>query len=205
MADDTSSPDGERPTVPSAYQTTAAGPPPPRATREQPLVQPREAFTELGRLVVGSHSLSEVLTRVGELAQACVPGAEEVSVTLLEGGRGPRSAAFTGSLAVHLDERQYASGFGPCLDAAETGQTIRIDDTTTEPVYPAFAAVAARQGVRSIVSVGMSMPQRIQGAVNVYRFDGPAMDADAVQVLRRSRGTPGSRWPTTPCTPPRWP
>ena len=146
-------------------------------------MQPDEAFAELGQLVIGSQPLSQVLTRVAELAKACVPGAEEVSVTLLEGDSGARSAAFTSDLAVHLDERQYESGFGPCLDAAEAGQTIRINDTAHEDTYPDFAAVAARQGVRSTVSVGMPMPQRILGGLNVYRFDAAVMDSDSVQLL----------------------
>ena len=105
-------------------------------------MQPDEAFTELGQLVIGPQPLSQVLSRVAELAKACVPGAEEVSVTLLEGDSGARSAAFTGDLAVHLDERQYESGSGPCLDAAEAGQTVRIDDTAHESAYPDFAAIA---------------------------------------------------------------
>ncbi|MGI4894818.1 MAG: GAF and ANTAR domain-containing protein, partial [Janthinobacterium lividum] len=45
------------------------------------------------------------------------------------------------------------------------------------------SAVAARQGVRSIVSVGMPMPQRILGGINVYRFDEPLLDQDSVQLL----------------------
>jgi GAF domain-containing protein len=147
-------------------------------------MQPGEAFTELGQLVIGSQPLSQVLSRVAELAKACVPGAEEVSVTLLENDSGARTAAFTGDLAAHLDERQYESGFGPCLDAAEAGQTIRIDDTAHENVYPDFAAIAARRGVRSIVSVGMPVPQRILGGLNVYRFDEQVMDPDSVHLLQ---------------------
>ena len=146
-------------------------------------MEPQEAFAELSRLVVGEQPLGQVLARVAELAQACTPGAEEVSVSLLEGDKA-RSAAFTGRLAVHLDERQYETGFGPCLDAAQSGQTIRIDDTTSEDTYPDFAATASRQGVRNTVSVGMPLPQRILGGINVYRFTDPPLDDDAVQLVQ---------------------
>ncbi|NAZ87864.1 ANTAR domain-containing protein [Kineococcus sp. T90] len=146
-------------------------------------MQPEEAFTELGRLVVGQTPLHEVLTRVAELARACVPGAEEVSVTLLEGEKA-RSAAFTGRLAATLDERQYESGFGPCLDAAHSGGVVRVDDTSRDTTYPAFAAVAARQGVRSTVSVGMPVPQRVLGGLNAYRFEEEPLDAESVQLLQ---------------------
>src|SRR5215218_1786363 len=70
------------------------------------VMEPQEAFAELSRLVVGEQPLGQVLARVADLAQACTPGAEEVSVSLLEGDKA-HSAAFTGQLAVNLDERQY--------------------------------------------------------------------------------------------------
>ena len=146
-------------------------------------MQPQDAFSELGALVVGAQPLGEVLTRVAELAQACIPGADEVSVTLIEGGSNARSAAFTGQLAAALDERQYESGFGPCLDAAEAGQVVRINDTAKDDTYPDFAAIAARQGVRNSVSIGMPMPQRIVGGLNVYRFEDTPLDEDSVQLL----------------------
>ncbi|MFD0484781.1 ANTAR domain-containing protein [Kineococcus sp. GCM10028916] len=142
------------------------------------------AFTELGRIVVGTQPLGQVLHRVAELAKDCIPGAEEVSVTLIEGGGKGHSAAFTGSLAAYLDERQYDRRFGPCLDAAETGQTVRIPDTSAETPYPDFAAVAARRGVNSSVSVGMPMPQQVLGGLNVYRSDGQAIDDDSVETLQ---------------------
>jgi anti-anti-sigma factor len=149
-----------------------------------PRLQPLDALAEISRIVVGTEPLSQVLTRIAEMATACVPGAEEVSITLLEGEGKPSSAAFTGTLAIHLDERQYAAGFGPCLTAARTGQVIRIDDTGHESTYRDFAAIAAREGVRSTLSVGMSMPQLIQGSVNVYTLDPAPLAEDAVQVLQ---------------------
>ncbi|WP_432523383.1 ANTAR domain-containing protein [Kineococcus sp. SYSU DK006] len=155
----------------------------PQRSAPTALMEPQQAFAELGHLVVGETPLHQVLTRVAELAKACVPGADDVSVTLLEGEKA-RSAAFTGALAASLDERQYEAGFGPCVHAATGGQVVRVDDTGHEDVYPDFAAIAARQGVRSTISVGMPMPQRLLGGINVYRFDEGALDEEAVQLLQ---------------------
>lgn len=154
----------------------------------RPLMPPQDAYNELGRLVVGAQSRGRVLARVGELAKACVAGAEEVSVTLVDDGAHLSTAAFTGRLAAHLDEQQYADGFGPCLHAAETGQVVRIDDTAHETTYPDFAAVAARQGVRSVLSVGLPIPQRIVGALNVYRFEAAPLGPDSLRVLQAFSG-----------------
>jgi GAF domain-containing protein len=172
-------PASPNPATPASPAAPVVATPPPAGELREPV----EAFAELSKLVVGETPLSQVLARVAQLAQECVPGAEEVSVTLLENDHA-RSAAFTGSLAAALDERQYEGGFGPCIDAAQSGQVVRVDDTGAEELYPDFAAVAARHGVRSSLSVGMPMPQRILGGINVYRFDEGVLDEDAEKTLQ---------------------
>jgi GAF domain-containing protein len=98
-----------------------------------------------------------------------------VSVTLLQDGE-VASAAFTGPLAAQLDERQYESGFGPCMDAATSGTTITIDDTAHSPSYPGFARAAARKGVRHTMSIGLPVQRQTIGALNVYGTDDTPFD-----------------------------
>ncbi|NIZ89484.1 ANTAR domain-containing protein [Kineococcus rubinsiae] len=142
---------------------------------------PQQAFAELSTMVLGQQPLSQVLLRVAELAVATIPGADEISMTLVEKGV-PHTAAFTGSLAAALDERQYAAGFGPCVDAAQSGNTIRIDDVARDTSYRDFSAIAARQGVRSILSLGLPMPQQVLAAMNIYQFGETPLDAEAEAV-----------------------
>ncbi|RJK96144.1 GAF and ANTAR domain-containing protein [Vallicoccus soli] len=144
---------------------------------QQQLLDPQTAFHELSQILLGS-PLGEVLERVASLAKRTVPGADEVSVTLLDGEQA-RSVAFTGDLAVHLDERQYEKGFGPCMDAALSGDTVDIPDTAHEETYPDFARQAARAGVTNTLSVGLPIPQRTVGALNIYGMHGRAFDDDS--------------------------
>jgi len=148
-----------------------------------PPLEPQQAFLELGRLDLGQLPLGAVLERVASLAKETVPGADEVSVTLIE-GEDARSVAFTGNLAVHLDERQYARGFGPCIHAALSGDAVYIDDTETDDRYPDFGAVAARAGMRSVLSVGMPVPQRVVAGLNFYAVTPAAFDPAAVDLAR---------------------
>ncbi|WP_432511429.1 GAF and ANTAR domain-containing protein [Kineococcus sp. SYSU DK001] len=129
------------------------------------------ALLELGRLLA-DQPLTGLLRRVADLAVECVPGADDVSITLLRNGK-PFTAAFHGDLAVELDERQYSLGFGPCVAAAQSGGTVRIDDTAHDPDFTDFSVLAHRRGVRSVVAVGLPDPDRCQGAVNVYCFGNP--------------------------------
>ena len=81
------------------------------------LFDPRTAFAELGRIMLGAQDLNQTLQRIADLARKTIPEIDEVSMTLVDGGQ-PKTVVFTGQLAVHLDERQYETANGPCLDAA---------------------------------------------------------------------------------------
>jgi GAF domain-containing protein len=121
---------------------------------------------ELARIVL-SDPLGLVLQQIADLAVEAIPEAEEVSVTLMERGKA-RSVVFTGNLAAGLDERQYRDGFGPCMDAAMTGETITIEDTAHSSTYPAFGRQAHRHGVNHTLSVGMATSPQAAGAINIY-------------------------------------
>lgn len=136
---------------------------------------PRAAFAELSKIMLGAQQLSETLARVAELAKQTIPGAAEVSVTLLHDTE-VATMAFTGSLAAQLDERQYDAGFGPCVDAALSGTTISIENTDDSPTYPDFARIARRHGITHTMSTGLPVQRRTIGALNVYSTAEGAFD-----------------------------
>jgi GAF domain-containing protein len=147
----------------------------------EPSRDPRAAFAELSKIMLGEQQLSQTLARVAELAKQTIPGAAEVSVTLLHDSE-VATVVFTGALASQLDERQYEAGFGPCVDAALSGTTIAIEDTTDSPTYPDFARLASRQGITHTMSIGLPVQRRTIGALNVYGADHAAFD-EATQEL----------------------
>ena len=65
-----------------------------------PSLDPSAAFAELGRIKLADNDLHQVLSRVAELAKGCIPGAAEVSVTLVSGGI-PATVTYTGSWPRH--------------------------------------------------------------------------------------------------------
>lgn len=140
----------------------------------------REAFAELSKIMLGAQPLSGTLSRVAELAKQTIPGAAEVSVTLMQDG-AVTSVAFTGPLATALDERQYEAGFGPCMDAALSGNTISIDDTAHSDTYPDFGRLVARHGITHTMSIGLPVEQRTVGALNIYGT-GAAFDENSAEL-----------------------
>jgi len=128
----------------------------------------QDAYRELGKIVFGDQPLDAVLMRVAELARDVIPEVDDASVTLIR-HRRPTTVVFTSELAVELDERQYETGFGPCMDAAESGETIPLlhSDVATA-TYPRFSEAAQRRGITRTLSVGLPIPHRVVGALNLY-------------------------------------
>jgi GAF domain-containing protein len=150
----------------------------PSGLAAQPTHSSHDALEQLGTMLLGEHPLPEVMHAVARLAALTVPGVDQASITLLDVDDKTRTVAFSGPLAVTLDERQYEAGFGPCLDAAQSGGVVRIPDTAREPLYRDFAAVARRAGVSSVVALGLPLPVHVLGALNLYRT-GAAEPLDA--------------------------
>lgn len=138
------------------------------------------AFAELGRIKLGDRSMEQVLAQVAELTRTVLPGASDVSVTLVRGGRGS-TAAQTGERAATLDQSQYAADSGPCLDAAIHQSVNVVTDMTTETRWPEFAADAVSAGVLSSLSVGLLLHDDVTGALNIYSESVGAFNGDAVE------------------------
>jgi GAF domain-containing protein len=140
-----------------------------------------DAFSELGRIKLSETDLIGVLSRIAELAKQTLDGAAEVSVTLIR-PTGPHTAAFTGQLALELDEYQYEQGYGPCLSAAEKGDTFVVAEMATETRWPNWTTRAAQAGAHSSLSIGLPIQESVNGALNVYGTTAGAFDEDTVQL-----------------------
>jgi GAF domain-containing protein len=150
---------------------------------DRPLVDPRDAFAELGQVSFESTSLNTMLQRVAELAKQVIPGAVEVSVSLIAHDKAG-TAAYTGRLALDLDESQYGRGYGPCLEAA-VGEEIReITDARQETRWPDYARVAVERGSLSSLSVPVPVREAVHGALNLYAVEARAFDDEAKDVAR---------------------
>ncbi|MFC7164418.1 ANTAR domain-containing protein, partial [Aquipuribacter hungaricus] len=150
------------------------------------------AIAELASLSLAGTSLTDVVRQVATLAQASIPGADEVSITLVEGAKA-HTVAFTGDLAAQLDERQYDEGSGPCMDAARQGGTVPLFDLGRDlddhRRYPRFVDAARRAGVTGSLSVGMAVPSRVVGALNMYaRGDGSGLGPSSVPAAEAFAG-----------------
>ena len=129
-----------------------------------------DTLSALNQIRFGSEPLAGILEQVTAIAKAALVPHGQTSITLVRAGKG-WTAAFTGQLALDLDERQYEVGFGPCVDSAVSGTTVHIKDMATESRWPTYASGAVELGARSSVSTPLPMLQDLSGALNVYSLE----------------------------------
>jgi GAF domain-containing protein len=123
-------------------------------------------LSALSQFFVDDGTLGDTLLRVAELACEASP-ADMAGITLLVDGR-PTTAVFTDPEAPDIDNSQYDSGCGPCLDAFRHEQVYRIDSTADDKRWPAFAAAAAAHGIVATLSAPMIARGAGIGALNLY-------------------------------------
>ncbi len=168
------------------------------------LVTTAEAVEGLRDLFAAEEPLDAVAKRVAQTAVAAIPHADVVSITVLS-WPDARTAACTDEQALDLDDQQYASGRGPCLEAALTRTPLRaiIDDERQR--WPEFVEVAQDAGIRASLSVpliieGVDGAQELAGSLNIYSHTATAFDQYDSELMRLYSAAAGqaisnaSRW-----------
>ncbi|MGQ5261738.1 ANTAR domain-containing protein [Micromonospora sp. ZYX-F-536] len=150
-------------------------------------MDPNNAFAELGSIKLADVDLDAVLAKIAELAKRTIPGASEVSVTLVRGDDA-HTAAFTGELALALDEWQYERGHGPCLDASAATETLSVPDMSNESRWPDWAKRAREAGASSSLSIGLPVQDKVTGALNIYGTEPDAFDEEAMILAQTFAG-----------------
>ena len=146
-----------------------------------PHMEPADAFAQLGRIKLSETDLNGVFQQVADLAKRTIPGASEVSVTLVK-DKNAHTPAFTGELALAVDEAQYEAGYGPCLDAAVSTSTQHVADMSSENRWPDWTPRARKAGAHSSLSIGLPVQETVTGALNIYATEPDAFDDDALAV-----------------------
>lgn len=126
---------------------------------------------ELSGLLVENGTLETVLRQVADLAVTAVDSCDACGVSLVHGAKVSRTVA-TDDVARRVDDHQYRTDEGPCLQAARTGETYKVDDMATETRWPNFARRATQEGVVSSYTVPLTVGGHTMGALNLYSFHG---------------------------------
>jgi anti-anti-sigma regulatory factor/GAF domain-containing protein len=132
-----------------------------------------EQLAALTRVLLDATSAGQALQQVVAATTAVVPHARLVSITLRDPGGRFFTPVEAPGIAIDLDEVQYRTGSGPCLDAASPdGPAYSLDqDLAATSAWPQFAAVATAYGLGAVLSTALlpaAHPGGLTGALNIY-------------------------------------
>jgi ANTAR domain/GAF domain len=144
-------------------------------------------FVALTRALLDACTVADVLEQLVHATQRLVPGADLVSITLRTPDGAFHTPVETAPLATELDQVQYRTGEGPCVEAARASGPgyVRCDDLAHEPAWPTFGPVAAGYGYTSVLSTTL-LPDirlpRLSGALNIYAQRPGALHGQAAET-----------------------
>lgn len=138
-----------------------------------------DAFAALSAFYLSDGTLGDTLVQVAELACRAAP-ADHAGVTLLVEGR-IRTGVFTDPSVAKIDEAQYKTGQGPCLDAFRHDEVYVIDSTAADGRWPEFARTAAQHGIAATMSLPIVARGEVMGALNLYSRYPENFDVAAVE------------------------
>jgi GAF domain-containing protein len=147
-----------------------------------------EAIDALRDLFANEEPLDDASARVATTASHAIPHADIVSITVLT-WPDARTAAHTNDVALTLDQQQYDTGHGPCLEAALQRQPVRTEISAETDRWPEFAQAAQQAGVHASLSVplivgGPDEEQELVGSLNIYSHTATAFDPFDEALMR---------------------
>ena len=161
----------------------------PEVEEVPPSATERGELSELARRLHEQESPIATLEAITHTVLGTVPGAEYAGVTVVESKQRLRTVAATGELVTRIDQAQYRTGQGPCLDALWVEPLISMPDLRAEQRWPKFTAAVQRHGLGSMLSLQAVCGRSAYGVTEPVRHFAPFVQR------RVHRHQPGIRHP----------
>jgi len=145
------------------------------------------ASSALLTLLLSTCSVEKFMSELATLAADVVVPAASCGITARSNGH-PVTVATSDPRAAQVDEVQYGENEGPCLETLNTGAVMDVPDLTAEARWPRYRPHALQQGVRSSLSIPLTVGETTVGALNLYGFTERAFAAAARAHLETFAG-----------------
>lgn len=104
-----------------------------------PLDEAAAAFASLAELVYAGETYAGVYEAIARAALSVVPGCDHACVTTMRAGQRPVVEAATDHVARRVDELEWETREGPCLDAILSHRFEWDSDITRNAAWPKLA------------------------------------------------------------------
>ena len=136
----------------------------------------------LARTLQEEEDVGRTLDAIVHAVSGTVPGAQEASISRIRRRREVHTAASTGELPRAVDQAQYDTAQGPCLDTLYEHETVRVVDMAAERRWPDFSRRAAGLGVGSMLALQLYVRGSDLGALNLFSRERAAFTDDSERV-----------------------
>ncbi len=148
-------------------------------------------YVEAAQLVADLHQresldVCALLRSLIEEAAQSLPGAQYAGITVTQRRRAAETVLATHSYPAVLDEIQNECRQGPCLTAATSQVTVRVDDLADDERWPIYRQEAlAQTPIRSVLSLGMLRQGSTAASLNffgerTYTFDNRSVNMGVI-------------------------
>jgi transcriptional regulator with GAF, ATPase, and Fis domain len=115
----------------------------------------------------GASSLGDALHELSALATTAIDAAM-AGLTMMNPQGKPKTVVYTDAMVPEVDEAQYQSERGPCLDAYRQRRIVHIDNFGEENRYPEFTRLAMQHDLHTSLSIPVVVGGTGIGALNFF-------------------------------------
>lgn len=137
---------------------------------------------DLARYLEAQDDVQSTIAGIVETAVHTVPGAVYAGISVFAGRKTMHTPVASADIVYRVDRAQIDVGEGPCLDVLYETHTVSLPDTSDEPRWPRFAALAAELGIGSMLSFRLYVTDQDLGALNVYSPHPAAFTVESERV-----------------------
>ena len=124
-------------------------------------------FSALQSVMLTAQGVEGFLSELTKVAASVASPVASCGVTIRREGQ-PTTVASSDERAERIDEAQYSSGAGPCLETLDTGAVRDLPDLAGEARWPEFRHQALELGVHSSLSIPLTSGEHNLGGLNLY-------------------------------------
>jgi hypothetical protein len=128
---------------------------------------PERVVQDLGFLLLTERSVDDLMDTVVGVALSTGPEISAASVSLrTRSVKQFKTISASSPEVKEVDEVQYRTGSGPCVQAIDLGQEVRA--VLPNPDWPDFSEAAGEIDMRSVWSLPLPVGEDVLGALNLY-------------------------------------
>jgi len=140
-------------------------------------------LASVARQLEGEDTPVRTWQRIVELAVDTLDGCEMAAISLVHASGRIDTTVFTDKLALKVDEIQYETGQGPCLESIRDHEVVMTPDLAAEDRWPQFSRRASEEtGIRSMIGFRLFVREDTLGALNLYSSQVAGFEDDATAL-----------------------